>query len=352
MQATPPPLPPPRKSKSVWLGTTVTILIVAVGIMLLWPKREPQRDRRSPASAWPMGPVTKGKPFVNSLGMKFVQVPIQGGPSDGQLVLFSVWDTRVEDYEAYHEEIKTPWMKPDFEQGPTHPAVNVSWTNATLFCQWLTLRELAAHRLTTGWCYRLPSDHEWSCAVGIGEREDAGKLPMEKDRKITDAFPWGTQWPPPDGAGNFAGEELQPIIAAGKYTWIKNPLAGYRDHFVETAPVGSFPGNRFGLFDLGGNVVEWCEDFADERHSARVLRGADWHTSQREDLLSSRRYSTQPISIGNSLGFRCVIASSERYSVSRSVENSRGCIGGNTGVNEGGSRGIAISTPSLEPASG
>lgn len=287
-------------------------VVLAMGAMLILHKREPHKDRPPASSAWLLGPVTKEKPFVNSLGMKFVPVPIQGGPSDGQLVLFSVWDTRVEDYEAYHQEIKTPWMKPDFQQGPTHPAVNVSWTNATLFCQWLTLRELAAHRLTTGWCYRLPSDHEWSCAVGIGEREDAAKLPMEKDRKLTDAFPWGTQWPPPARAGNFAGEELQPVKAAGKYAWIKNPLVGYRDNFVETAPVGSFLANRFGLFDLGGNVVEWCGDFADERRSARVLRGASWHTSERGDLLSSRRYSTQPISIYDSTSFRCVIASSER----------------------------------------
>jgi formylglycine-generating enzyme required for sulfatase activity len=84
--------------------------------------------------------------------------------------------------------------KVDLPQSPTHPAVNVSWEDAQLFCQWLTGREQAAGRLPAGFGYRLPSDHEWSCAVEIGAGEDAAKLPNEKSQKINDAFPWGTQW--------------------------------------------------------------------------------------------------------------------------------------------------------------
>ena len=60
---------------------------------------------------------TKDAPFVNTLGMKFVPVPILGGPTGGQRVLFSVWDTRVQDYAEFVKETKREWKKPDFEQG-------------------------------------------------------------------------------------------------------------------------------------------------------------------------------------------------------------------------------------------
>ena len=57
--------------------------------------------------------------WTNNLGMVFVPVP-------GRKVLFSIWDTRVQDYQVFASEKSRKWPKPDFEQGPTHPAVNVS----------------------------------------------------------------------------------------------------------------------------------------------------------------------------------------------------------------------------------
>ena len=49
--------------------------------------------------------------FVNTLGMKFVPVPIIGGPSGGQRVLFSVWETRVQDYEVFAKETEREWPR-------------------------------------------------------------------------------------------------------------------------------------------------------------------------------------------------------------------------------------------------
>ena len=146
--------------------------------------------------------------------MKFVPVPITGG----QRVLFSVWETRVQDYEVFAKEAKREWPHPGIPQEPTHPAGMVSWDDAQAFCAWLTQRERKAGKLNANEMVRLPSDHEWSCAVGIGEREDAAKIPH------------------------------------GNYSWIKGVIGGHRDRFVETAPVGSFAANRYGLYDLGGNV--------------------------------------------------------------------------------------------------
>ena len=240
--------------------------------------------------------------------MKFVPVPILGGPTGGQRVLFSVWDTRVQDYEAFVKETKREWPKVDFPQGSTHPAVNVSWEDAHAFCQWLTSRDQKAGRLPLDWRYRLPSDHEWSCAVGIGEREDPTKRPGEKSEHLGGVYPWGAQWPPPAGAGNYAGEELRPDLEAGRYTYIKDVIDGYNDGFVNPSPVGSFATNRFGLFDIGGNVWQWCEDWYDKDRKFPVLRGASWDTYVRGHLQSSFRFRNTPELRNLSDGFRCVVS--------------------------------------------
>jgi len=249
---------------------------------------------------------TKDKAFENSLGMKFVPVPITGGPTDGQRVLFSVWDTRVQDYEVFAKATYRTLEKPDFEQGATHPVVNVSWYDAQAFCTWLTERDREAGNLPASYNYRLPSDHEWSCAVGIGEREDAAKTPEEKDAKVDNVFPWGSQWAPPPGGGNYAGEELKPAQASGKYTFIKDVISGYNDGFVSASPVGSFAANRFGLFDMGGNVWQWCED---SWNTERVLRGGCWNNWQHGYLLSSGRIHSTPALHNDYDGFRCVLVS-------------------------------------------
>ena len=147
------------------------------------------------------------RPWVNSLGMKFVPVPITGGPTDGKRVLFSIWETRVQDYEVFASETKREWPNSASVRDATHPAVNVSWEDATAFCAWLTERERKVGRLGANEVYRLPSDHEWSCAVGVGAEEDATKTPSEKNARIGNVYPWGAVWPPPAGAGNFRGEE-------------------------------------------------------------------------------------------------------------------------------------------------
>ena len=332
---------PRTRTAAIVAIVAVCLVLVSAGAFFLWEKMNAsraaraaesspalQRAKPSQATGRPDGlkpgttlpTATADAPFVNTLGMKFVPVPILGGPTGGQRVLFSVWDTRVQDYATFATETRRDWNKPDFEQGPTHPAVMVSWDDAQVFSQWLTAREQAAGRLGVNERYRLPSDHEWSCAVGIGAREDAAQLPSEKDGKITDAFPSGTQWPPLKGAGNYAGEELQPDREAGKFKSAKAQAAdkaapgdfvasGYNDGFVNTSPVGSFAANHFGLYDLGGNVRQWCEDWFDQDQTERVLRGASWNGRRRSVLLSSARNRNAPTNRGHFDGFRCVLES-------------------------------------------
>jgi formylglycine-generating enzyme required for sulfatase activity/serine/threonine protein kinase len=315
---------PPKKTSLVPV-VVGAVVVVAVGAFFLMKKPQPAAADQSsavsiassqPVSSSPSLPVsqssaiaTKDAPFINTLGMKFVPVPITGGPTAGQRVLFSVWETRVQDFEAFVKESGHSWSKlTDVDQGPTYAVAGVSWEDATAFCAWLTQKERSAGKLGVGESYRLPSDHEWSCAVGIGEQEDAAKLPGEKNGKLADVFPWGSQWPPPANSGNYWSEELRPLLAAGKHSNIKGELPGYRDGHAETAPVGSFPPGGLGLHDLGGNVWEWCEEWFDASEKGRVLRGGSWDNYTRGGLLSSLRYHNTPAARSDRHGFRCVVS--------------------------------------------
>ena len=129
---------------------------------------------------------------------------------------------------------------------------------------------------------------------------------------MTTYFPWGTAWPPPEKRGNYWSEELRPLLAAGKFSYIKGELPGYRDGFATTRRWEAIAANRFGLHDLGGNAWEWCEDWYDEKKEHRVLRGASWNSNDRGDLLSSERDHHTPALRGNAGGFRCVVVMSAR----------------------------------------
>jgi hypothetical protein len=303
---------PWRKSRRRLSGGLAAGVMAVVLVAFFLRSHEKKRTRHAPSKekGAPSSAATKKAPFVNSLGMKFVPVPIIHGPTGGQRVLFDVWDTRVQDYEVFARETKRDWPKPPFEQGPAHPAVDVTWEDVNAFCAWLTDRERKVGKLGADEVYRLPSDHEWSCAAGIGGSEDPDAPPNAKSKKIGDMFPWGKEWPPPAGSGNYAGEELQPALDAGKYSYIRDGvIRGYRDGFTETSPVGSFPANRLGLYDMGGNVWQWCEDYYNKDQKDHVMRGGAWNYAGRGGLLSSNRPHYAPgYRYYYAFGFRCVIA--------------------------------------------
>jgi formylglycine-generating enzyme required for sulfatase activity/serine/threonine protein kinase len=227
----------------------------------------------------------------NSLGMKFVPV--------GD-VMFSTNKTRVKDYAQFVKETgypKTHWKNPGFEQTPDHPVVMVSWTDALSFCKWLTDKEQAAGLLKPGESYRLPTDLEWSKAVGLPTEK--GQTPEMRDMGIQDHYPWGTSWPPPKGAGNYTGKE----------TGAEVYITGFDDGFPYTAPVGSFAPNAQGLYDMGGNAWEWCMDTWNPKARSRVLRGASWYQGALQlSLLSSCRIHSMPDRESDNYGFRVVRA--------------------------------------------
>jgi serine/threonine protein kinase len=249
---------------------------------------EPPRVDRHPIQT-----ATKEKPWENSLGMRFVPVA---------RVFFCIWDTRLQDYEQFVQdsdyEASDKWKEPGFKQGPDHPVVNVSWDDAIAFCNWLTTREQGLGLLPARMSYRLPTDLDWSSAVGLGT--EPGNTPEQKKGKIK-VYPWGLGWPPPPRSGNYCGEETK----GGRSSW--PVISGYNDGYARSSPVGAFPPNRYGLHDMGGNVWQWCEDWSNASRYRRVLRGASWLNEHPDDLLLSHRRDDTPTSRRDNYGFRCVL---------------------------------------------
>lgn len=248
------------------------------------PAPPPTPDVIAPAPAAASG-------GTNSLGLRFTNV------GDVQ---FAVWQTRVKDFETFAKSValkSTAWRGPGFRQGPDHPVVNVTWTEAIAFCKWLTDKEHKEGTLPANQFYRLPYDLEWSKAVGLPD--ESGKTPEARDMGVPDVYPWGTDWPPPKGAGNYTGEETGSDVA----------IKGYDDGFAWTAPVGSFPPNKLGLYDMGGNVWQWCMDSWNNESKAKVLRGASWYNGALKlSLLSSCRVHASADSSTDNYGFRIVRA--------------------------------------------
>lgn len=160
---------------------------------------------------------------------------------------------------------------PSYFKGEKRPVEQVSWDDAVEFCKKLSQK--------TGKTYRLPSEAEWEYACRAGT-----KTPFYFGETITTELV------------NFDG---------GK----------------ETKPVGSFPANGFGLYDMHGNVYEWCQDYWHNNYNGsptdgsawltggdntyRLLRGGSWITYQRYCRCAERR-NTSPAYRYNDIGFRVV----------------------------------------------
>jgi formylglycine-generating enzyme required for sulfatase activity len=231
--------------------------------------------------------------WTNSLEMRFV-------PIDGSPVLFSVLETRDSDFSIFVKETGAEWIPPDAERGEEYPAANITWDDAVAFCAWLTNREQAFGMLPRDAHYRLPTDAEWSMAAGLDEERTG--TPAEKSRATMLHYVWGGVWPPLENAGNFAGEEA-PVDKTEADLFI----AGYRDSYSRLAPCGKFPANRFGLHDLAGNVLEWCDDWFDQSHRGRVARGGSWMSGDARTLATSHRAEIPPRAGLDVIGFRCVL---------------------------------------------
>jgi formylglycine-generating enzyme required for sulfatase activity len=208
-------------------------------------------------------------------------------------ILASIWDTRVSDFRAFCHATGRGMVVPDFEQTPDHPAVLINRPDAEAFCSWLTDEERRQGLIGPKAKYRLPTDREWSRLAGLPDEQ--GQSPAARDSKDQKHYPWGEMWPPPIDAGNFGNpSDSKPV----------------KRRFPQTSPVGSYPPNSYGLYDIAGNVWQWCSDpygGSGTFSSWGVLRGGSWATYGVRLLLTSYRDVVSPQDRDGTYGFRCVL---------------------------------------------
>jgi formylglycine-generating enzyme required for sulfatase activity len=184
-----------------------------------------------------------------------------------------------------------PWHWGFDGQTNDHPVVNVSWNDVVAFCEWLSRKE--------GRTYRLPTEAEWEYACRSG---------------TTTRFSIG------DGDSDL--HHVANCEDSSLKRFFKRADGKHSDGFPFTAPVGSLRPNVFGLYDMHGNVWEWCSDWYDEnyyRHSPlgdppgpstgseRVFRGGGWFNSTL-NCRSAQRWSLSPASRNDDIGFRVACA--------------------------------------------
>ncbi len=172
------------------------------------------------------------------------------------------------------------------------PVVHLAFEDAQAYTSWLSGQ--------TGEAYRLPSEAEFEYALRAGTKS---------------TYPWGDQ-PPARVVGNLPGDG--DLSRSGR-RW-GNAIHGYRDAFWGPAPVRNFDQERFGTYDMVGNVSEWTLDCWHESYQRapadgsawvnpgcpqRVIRGASWASSL-DRARSAARLAADPITTTAQLGFRVV----------------------------------------------
>ncbi len=236
--------------------------------------------------------------FTNGLGMKFVRVPagtfwVGGGggqPGDEQVEIpydfyIGVYPVTQGEWQALMGS-NPSWFSrtgngkdqvksiPDAEL-KQFPVENVSWEDAQEF-----IRRLNAREGNSKWVYRLPLEDEWeySCRGGATSQADCS-FHYYLDRPTNDLS---------SDQANFDGN--YPFGSGRKGTYLQR-----------TTKVSSYKPNRLGIYDMHGNVWEWCQDIL--QGSQRVIRGGSWR-SRAEGCQASPRGGREPVCQYDSLGLR------------------------------------------------
>lgn len=217
----------------------------------------PMSAQDAPVASGPTSNDATNKPDLKTL------LALPGFTNDTGMVLVKISDAL---WVGVHEVTQKEYQKiaggnPSQFQGGQNPVDNVSWTEAMNFCAQLSEAEKKEKLLPDGFAYTLPTQAQWEMLA--------------------------------------AGAEL------------KDAVTSYIVQRTSTAPVGSLGATGPGIYDIRGNVWEWCLDPQDKPY--RVLRGGAWSSWIEINLRPEFRwYSDGPDQKKNTFGFRCVLAPKSR----------------------------------------
>ena len=174
---------------------------------------------------------------------------------------------------------KAGWGNPGFEQADDHPAVCVSWLEATAYADWLAAK--------TGKAYRLPTWEESVAAAAAG---------------ATGTYWWGEDFQEVCARANSAD-------AAFRAKYPKDPRKTLQcdDGFAYTSPVKAFPPNPWGLYDAVGNAWQWTNSCLKGDCSNAIFRGAAWTVPNPDHFKISGQWADRIILRNSAVGFRVML---------------------------------------------
>jgi serine/threonine-protein kinase len=321
-------LPPPRRLAGKLLVGGAAVLVVGMLSLFLYLVPRPTTATTNATVVVATGGTAKEANivFTNSIGMKLVRLPagkfMMGSPDaevdreerEGPVhevtltkpFSLGVHEVTVGQFRAFADAtgykteaestgegayrlvrgqglVQDPdctWRSPVWKQEDTYPVVCVSWNDAQVFCTWLSNKEKRT--------YRLPTEAEWEYACRAGSKQPFSHGPSINAHQA-----------------NFQGDA--PYGGA-----LDGPTVG------RPGPVGSYNANRFGLFDMHGNVEEWCADYyqlysdrpqidpvGPQRGAQRIVRGGSWANSGSR-CRAAGRWVAEPSKRIDNRGFRVV----------------------------------------------
>ena len=176
---------------------------------------------------------------------------------------------------AWENDASKGWRDPGYEQTERDPVACVSWDDAVAYLAWLSRKAGAA--------YRLASESEWEYAARA---------------ETTTARFWGEDADRGCGYANAAD-----LSAKREYSdWT---VANCDDGYAQTAPVGSFAANAFGVYDMLGNVWEWTEDCWNGSYAGAPADGSAWRSGDcGPRVLRGGSWDSKPRSVRAAYRFR------------------------------------------------